>query len=351
MNKKLVRVVATVIIVILTYYILGGKLSNNSWNNIKYKDVFNTLNPVKISVLFGDYDEFNLEIRKSLEKMQKENEDKVQFVFYDAKDDQNLQNKFLDEILKEGTDLLIINLVDADAAQGVINKIKETNVPIILFNKELKDLNPIRSYNKAIYLGTDAKESGILQGEIIVNKWNEDRCNIDRNCDNILQYIMLMGKSDDIGAIDRTKYSIETIEKAGIKTEELALRVANWDRKLAREAIATALFKYGNKIEAIIANNDAMAIGAIEALQAIGYNKGDKSKTITVVGIDALEEAEDLIAKGFMTGTVIQDDYEMAEALYTIGMNLISKKSALEDTQYKFDETGVCVRIPYKEYK
>ena len=50
-----------------------------------------------------------------------------------------------------------------------------------------------------------------------------------------------------------------------------------------------------------------MAIGAIEALQKYGYNKGDKSKYIPVVGIDGIPEAKDLINKGFMTGTVIQD--------------------------------------------
>ena len=50
-----------------------------------------------------------------------------------------------------------------------------------------------------------------------------------------------------------------------------------------------------------------MAIGAVEALQAYGYNKGDKSKNIIVVGIDGLPEAKDLIDKGIMTGTIIQD--------------------------------------------
>ena len=82
--------------------------------------------------------------------------------------------------------------------------------------------------------------------------------------------------------------------------------------------------RYGGKIEAIISNNDAMAIGAIKALQKYGYNKGDKSKYIPVVGIDGIPEAKDLINKGIMTGTVSQDPNETAEALYTVGMNLVS---------------------------
>ena len=93
-----------------------------------------------------------------------------------------------------------------------------------------------------------------------------------------------------------------------------------------------------------------MAIGAIQALQKYGYNKGDKTKIIPVFGVDAIPEAQDLIRKGFMTGTVIQDAPAMAKAFYTVGMNLVYNKNPLEGTDYKFDETGVAIRIPYREY-
>ena len=75
----------------------------------------------------------------------------------------------------------------------------------------------------------------------------------------------------------------------------------------------------GNKVEVIIANNDGMAQGAIEALQTYGYNLGDKAKTIPVVGVDGTPAAQELIKKGFMEGTVSQDAKAMAEAIYTIG--------------------------------
>ena len=52
-----------------------------------------------------------------------------------------------------------------------------------------------------------------------------------------------------------------------------------------------------------------------------------------------------------MTGSVLQDAPAMAEASYAIGNNLIQGKPPLEGTQYKFDETGVSVRIPYREYR
>jgi len=94
-----------------------------------------------------------------------------------------------------------------------------------------------------------------------------------------------------------------------------------------------------------------MAIGAVEALQAYGYNKGDKSKNIIVVGIDRTQEATDLIDKGFMTGTVGHDPRILADALYTVGMNLFSGKDPLEGTNYKIEDNGIEIRIPSEEYK
>ena len=101
----------------------------------------------------------------------------------------------------------------------------------------------------------------------------------------------------------------------------------------------------------IIANDDTMAQGAIDALQTYGYNKGDKTPTIAVVGVDALDPVPELIREGIMTGSVFQDHHAMAETMYTMAMNLVSGNPPLEGTKYKFDQTGVAVRIPYKNLK
>lgn len=106
----------------------------------------------------------------------------------------------------------------------------------------------------------------------------------------------------------------------------------------------------GNKIEAILSNNDAMAIGAIKALQKYGLNKGGDSKYIPIVGVDGLTEAKEFINQGIMTGTVVQEFGEQAKAIYTIGMNMISGITPLNSTNYKFDETGITVRLSPQEY-
>lgn len=110
------------------------------------------------------------------------------------------------------------------------------------------------------------------------------------------------------------------------------------------------IMQYGNKIEVVIANNDKMAIGAIQALQQYGYNKGGNTKTIPVVGVDAIPEAQELIKQGIMTGSILQDAQAMAEVTYNIGLNLVEGRNPLDGIPYEFDSTGVAVRIPYRPF-
>ncbi|MVX62480.1 substrate-binding domain-containing protein [Clostridium chromiireducens] len=307
---------------------------------------------INVGVLLYRFDDAYISlVRQSLEKIQKENEGKVQFTFYDGKNEQLIQNRTLDVLLeKNNIDLLLVNLVDTNSTRDVINKIKEKNIPGILFNREPVSIEAIKSYNKSYYIGTEVAEAGVLQGKVITDAWNNKESPIDKNNDGILQYIMLMGESNNLEAVTRTKYSILSINNSGIKTQELALKVCNWNKDEAKSATKALLSQLGNKVEAIIANNDSMAIGAIEALQEYGYNKGDKTQTITVVGVDAIPEAQKLIKEGIMAGSVLQDPDALAKALYKVGTNLVYNRNSLYDTEYKFDETGVSIRLPYKKY-
>ncbi len=321
-------------------------------NKISVKTINEIQNPVKAAVLLYRFDDaYTSLVRQGFEEIQKNNEGKIEFTFYDGKDNQQIQNETIDTVLEnKSADLLLLNLVDVKSGYEVINRIKGYNIPVVLFSREPVNIGAVQSYSKAYFVGTNGAEAGVLQGRILINAWNKNKTAIDIDGDNILQYIMLMGESDNKEAIERTQYSVSTINDAQIQTQQLELAVCNWNRDLARDKFEQLFLYYGNRIEAIISNNDEMAIGAIEALQKYGYNKGGGSKTITVVGVDAIPAAQELIKQGEMTGSVLQDAPAMAEACYAIGINLVKGKPPLEGTQYKFDETGVAVRIPYREY-
>jgi len=320
------KLVKRITLIIITFMIITTLICNIE-NNFYISSISAIANPPKVGVLlFNLNDPYISIIKQSLENIEKENPTKVRFSFYDAKDNQSTQNTDIDTLVNNNIDLLLVNLVD-------------TELPIDVNNPS----------KKVLVIATDSKTLGVIQGKILVDLWNNNKKGIDKNNDNVLQYIMLQGKANNQAAINRTIYSISTLNDNGIQTEELASKICNWDRDCAKNAISSLFLKYNSKIEAIIANNDAMAIGAIEALQAYGYNKGDKTKTIPVVGIDAIAEARDLISKGFMAGTVIQDPNEFANALYSIGLNLVYNREPLEGTDYKFDKEGM-IRIPYYEY-
>lgn len=305
--------------------------------------------PVKVGVCLYKFDDTYIStVRQSLEKIQSENAGKVEFEFVDGKGDQATQNDSIDTLLQKDVDLLMVNLVDTGAAQAVIDKIKGEEVPVVLFNRE-PEAKAIKSYDKAMFVGTNAKEAGVLQGKILEKEWKANKA-LDKNGDGVMQYVMLQGEPDNPEAIARTEYSVSTIKDAGIKVKQVAHQVCNWDQAQAQNAMEAWLSRYNDEIEVVIANNDGMAQGAIAALQAQGYNNGDEKKTIPVVGVDATAAAQDLISKGFMTGSVLQDAPAMAKALYECGMNLAEGKSGIEGTEYKFDDSGIAVRIPYQEY-
>lgn len=344
--KKIYRLLSFFLVFILISVILTGsnKLSASS-NNTTYRK------PINAAVFLLDFnDDFVAEIAAKLANIQITNPDKIKFTYYDGKSNQNIQNQDINKALNEDVDLILLNIVDRTASQTVINKIKEYNVPVILFNREPLTPVPIQSYSRALYIGTDGREAGNLQAEMIVNTWNTSKEFIDKNNNNVLQYVMLEGELSSSEAVLRTKYSVYGIESSGITTQQIALRVCDWLEQPAYEFIKALFQKYGDQIELIISNDDTMAIGAIKALQEYGYNTGNKSRLIPVVGVDVTPEAKELIDKELMLGSVFQDAGAYAEALYTCGINMVAGKSPIAGTNYKFDATLVAIRLPTTKY-
>jgi methyl-galactoside transport system substrate-binding protein len=342
--KKILAITAITIIVTIV-------LGNNFYMATSISTNYRQKLPVRVGLFSRDLDDdYLIILRKNFEDIQKKNEGKVLFTFYDAKFNQSTQNADIDNKLKEGIDLILLDMVNVNELGELLGKISQNNVPVIVFNREPLTMDSIKSYKKALYVGTDSKQAGILQGKMIVDAWNNHKESVDKNKDNVLQYIMLIGERFNKTSIERSKYSISTIQEAGIKTEELASKVLDWNTEAAQNTVDAMFLKYSNKIEAIISNDDSMAIGAVKALQKYDYNIGNKSKVIPVIGVDAIPEAKELISKGFMLGSPSQDPTDMANAIYTIGMNLVYDRNPIEGTPYKLDETGAAVHIPFQVY-
>ena len=292
----------------------------------------------RIGVTIYKYDDnFMSVVRKAIEKDAKSAPD-VQLLMNDSQNDQSKQNDQIDVLLAKGVKALAINLVDPAAAGTVIEKARGQNVPIVFFNKE-PSRKALDSYDKAYYVGTDSKESGIIQGDLIAKHWAANP-NWDLNKDGQIQFVLLKGEPGHPDAEARTTSVIKELNDKGLKTQQLALDTAMWDTAQAKDKMDAWLSgPNANKIEVVIANNDAMAMGAVEALKA--HNKS----AIPVFGVDALPEALALVKSGAMAGTVLNDANNQAKATFDLAKNLADGKGAADGTNWKIDNK--IVRVPY----
>ena len=224
----------------------------------------------------------------------------------DGRDDQNTQDAQIDGFLSGNVNVLIVNPVDRMAAQSTVDKAKSADIPVVFINRE-PPLEVLNTYGKAYYIGAKAEESGALSGQIIADYF-KSHPEADKNHDGKLQFVLLRGQNGHQDMILRSKYSVETIREAGIEPVELAGAIANWDKLEAMKIMNAFIMSIGpENIEAVIANNDEMALGAVEALKAQDYNTGNPEMYIPVVGVDANASALEAMDRGEMLGTVLND--------------------------------------------
>jgi hypothetical protein len=341
------RILSIALLAIILVIMLG----NNSYMTTNASTNYRQGSTVRVGLFTRDLnDDYMILLRKNFEDIQKNNPGEVEFSFYNANYNQSTQNTDIENALHNGIDLILLDMVNLLEIRDIINKISKYNIPIVFFNRVPFSMEAIKSYKKAFYVGTDSVQGGTVQGKMIVDAWNKHKELIDKNKDDVLQYVLLVGEKLNKTSIDRSKYSVSTINQAFIKTEQLASPILNWNTVSAKDSIDSLFLRYGNKIEAIISNDDSMAIGAVQALQKYGYNTGNKSKSIIVVGLDGVSEAKELVSKGFMLGTASQETTDMTNTIYTVGMNLVNDRNPLEGVSYKSDETGVAVLLPYESY-
>ncbi len=264
----------------------------------------------------------------------------------DSQNKQPTQNDQVDTFITKGVNALAINAVDRTAAAPLVEKAKAESLPIVFFNRE-PEADVMQSYDKIWYVGAKAEESGTMSGEIIADYWKAHP-EADRNKDGKLQYLMVTGEPGHQDATLRTEYSVKAIEAAGIAVDKLGEDTAYWDKVKATDLVTSLLAAKGvENVEAILCNNDDMALGAIEALKAAGYNKGDAAKFTPVVGVDATDAALQAMSEGSLLGTVLNDAVNQGAATVKIAAAAAAGQEINKDTIGYEVTDGKYVWIPY----
>ena len=238
---------------------------------------------------------------------------KYKITMVDGKNDMGEQSSQIDTFITQKMDVIICNLVQTSSAEVIIDKVVDAGIPLVLINREPLGDDGDESYPGIInnpgvcYVGADARQSGTYQGEIVLALPDKG----DINGDGVVSYVMVVGDPENPDAQYRTEYSIKALTDAGKEVECLYEYLDNWDQTTAQQDVANALAQYGDKIEVVFCNNDAMALGALQSIEQAGRTVGTD---IYLVGVDALSEAVQNVLDGKMTGTVLNDDVGQATA-------------------------------------
>ena len=259
---------------------------------------------------------------------------KYEITMVDGKNDMAEQTNQIETFITQKMDVIICNLVQTSSAEVIIDKVVAADIPLILINREPlaydADGNALdEAYEgiinnaKVCYVGADARQSGTYQGEIVLALDNKG----DINGDGVVKYVMVVGDPENPDAQYRTQFSIKALTDAGVKVEKLVENVGNWDQAKGNEIVDAALAQYGDEIEVVFCNNDGMALGAAAAIEKHGRTVGTD---IYLLGVDALEQCQEMVKNGTMTGTVLNDHIGQSHAAVDAAVKAL-KGEALEN--------------------
>ena len=208
----------------------------------------------------------------------------------DAKDDISKQLSQIQNFIANKVDAIIVNPVDTSATPAMTKLAGDAGVPIVYVNRQPTDVESFGP--KAAFVGSDEKQSGTLEAKEI--------CRLLGGKGNIL---VMEGELASEAAVKRTADVHEVIatpDCSGMKI--VAEQSAFFDRTKAQNLMTNWLSK-GLKYDAVISNNDEMAVGALQAMKAAGVD----TKTAIVGGIDATQDALASMKAGDLKVTVFQD--------------------------------------------
>ena len=224
----------------------------------------------------------------------------------DAKDDVSKQLSQVQNFIANGMDAIIVNPVDTSATAAITKAAADAGVPLVYVNREPADVDKLGP--KAAFVASNEAESGTLETKQI--------CKILGGKGNIL---VIEGQLSNQAAVQRTKDIHEVIatpDCSGIKI--IAEQTAEWDRTKGQNLMTNWLSK-GMQFDAVVSNNDEMAIGAIQAMKAAGVD----TKKAVVGGVDATQDALASMKAGDLKVTVFQDAAGQGKGAVDTALKLI----------------------------
>ena len=244
------------------------------------------------------------------------------------------------ELIDGGCNVLCVNLVDRTDPSEIIDLARENQIPIIFFNRE-PVAEDMAQWEQLYYVGAKAEESGTMQGEMAAEAIKANP-QIDRNKDGKIQYVVLEGEPGHQDTIIRTENAVEALKAGGIELEKLSYGLANWNRAQAENRMSQMISQYQTKIELVLANNDEMALGAMDAYEKLNYTE---STLPLFFGIDGTKVGLEAVRDSRLSGTVYNDKEGQAKAMAKLAEALVTG----DRTENMDFENGKYVYLSYEK--
>ena len=219
----------------------------------------------------------------------------VQVQIEDAQNDVAKQLDQINNFIASGVDAIVVNPVDTSATQAMSDAAAAAGVPLVYVNRQPVNLDTLPD-NQA-FVASNEVDSGTLETIALCDNWaGEGKTEVN--------VYVLQGELSNQAAVQRTQDIYDVIEagKCKVKVNVIDQQTANWSRDQAQN-LMTNWLSTGTAFDGVIANNDEMAIGAIQAMKAAGIDMA----TVQVGGVDATQDALAAMQAGDLDVTVFQN--------------------------------------------
>jgi inositol transport system substrate-binding protein len=243
---------------------------------------------MKIGVSMSQFDDTWLTyLRESMDTKAKSYPDGVKLQFEDARSDVVRQLSQVESFISQKVDAIVVNPVDTAATKKITEAAVKAGIPLVYVNRRPDDLNLPKG---VVTVASNDLEAGQMQMQYLAEKMGGKG-----------DIVILLGDLANNSTTNRTKGVKEVLTKyPNIKIEQEQTGI--WSRDKGMTLVNDWLTQ-GRKFDAVVSNNDEMAIGAAMALQQAGVAKG----SVLIAGVDGTPDGLNAVKKGSLLVSVFQD--------------------------------------------
>lgn len=289
-----------------------------------------------LALLISQEDEFLLDLKENIQAEAAAQGYRVQY--YTAEGDSTTQLLQVHEALASGVETLIVNLTNDENSEEIANIVGDAKV--VLVNRA--PINRAILNEKMVFVGMDETQCGILQGEALADYFWENAQGTE------IRYLLFQGVPGLENTNERSNGAIQGLMDVSFApVAAAAFQVCDFYRDEARDAMQE-LLKQEVAFDCVICNNDAMALGVIEAMESAGMSPED----VPIVGIDYTADGAAALQAGKLYMTVDQNARMQAETAVAVAMNLDQGRAfdsglgQIPDLDYAAQTQPYMVRIP-----